>query len=534
MIKILVADPLAEEGLRRITEAPGIEADVKTGLKEDELAAVAGQYDGMIVRSGVKVTAKVLANPGRLRVIARAGVGVDNIDLQAATKAGILVMNTPDANTISTAEQTMALMLALSRHTPRADAHMREKQWNRKALVGTQLAGKTLGVIGLGRVGRAVAQRALAMEMKVVAYDPFYSGQSALDGKVPLLDSRDKLFAQADYLTLHTKLSDETREMINRESIAKMKDGVRIVNSSRGGVICEADLAEALRSGKVAGAAIDVYSTEPPAPDNPLLDAPNTVLTPHLGASTEEAQLAVTLDAVDILLNYLLRGEIRWAVNVTGLPAQLTDRDKAYLDLARRMGIILSHLGTGVVEMVSVTTHGESLEPLLGTLAKQILVDMLGQHFTTRLTLINIGEFAKERGIKLEHTADLAASAITDSVTVQVKTREGTFEMIGEVFLDGRPRIMAIDGYQMNLVPEGEMLFIVNNDQPGVIGLVGTIFGDHKINIADMMLSRRKNTALMVLKLDAPIPQEVMQQLQASKPQIIKVLPVTLPPLNNA
>jgi len=532
MIKILVADPLAEEGLERISEMEGVEADVKTGLSEDVLAAIVGQYDGMIVRSGVKVTAKVLENPGRLRAIARAGVGVDNIDLEAASRAGILVMNTPDANTISTAEQTMALMLALSRHIPQADAHVRAGQWKRKQFVGKQLAGKTLGIIGLGRVGRAVARRALAFDMKVIAYDPFYSGQTALEGQVRMADSREEVFAAADYLTLHTKLSDETREMINAESIAKMKDGVRIINSSRGGVINEADLAKALAEGKVAGAAIDVYSTEPPAPDNPLLHAPNTVLSPHLGASTEEAQLAVTLDAVDSLLNYLLKEEIRWAVNVTGLPAQLSERDKAYLDLARRMGVLLSHVGTGVIESVTVTTHGESLAPLASTLQKQILVDMLSPSVISRLNLINVNEFAKERGIRLETNVDLGTDAQTDRVAVVVKTRDGTHEITGEVFIDGRPRIMSISGYQMNLVPEGQMVLIFNNDEPGVIGLVGTTFGNHGINIADMTLSRQVRTALMVLKIDTPVPQEVLDELKAKKPQILKVLSVTLPSLD--
>jgi len=533
MIKILVADPLAEAGMKKITETPGVEADVKTGLGEDELAAVVGDYDGMIIRSGVKVTAKVLANPGKLRAITRAGVGVDNVDLKAATDAGILVMNTPDANTVSTAEQTMNLMLAMSRHTPRGDAHVRAKEWNRKAYVGTQLAGKTLGIIGLGRVGQAVAQRALGFDMKVIAYDPFYSGESALEGKVTMCPARDEVFAQADYLTLHTKLSDDTKEMINKENIAKMKDTVRIVNSSRGGVINDADLAEALKEGKVAAAAVDVYVSEPPAPDNPLLTAPNTVLAPHLGASTKEAQLAVTLQAVDALLDYLTKGEIRCAVNVTGLPPQLSDRDKAYLDLAQRMGTILSHVGSGVVQTVSVTAHGESLDSLLGTIQKQVLCDLLSPAFTTRLNLINVDGFVAERGIKVEQTTDLAISAITDSVTVRVTTKDGgVHQIVGEVFLDGRPRIMAIDGYQMNLEPEGEMVMIFNDDQPGVIGLVGSTFGDHKVNIADMMLSRKDKTALMVLKLDAPIPDDAMQALRSKKPPIQKVLPVTLPAIS--
>ena len=531
MIKILVADPLDEQGMKMFEREPDVQADVRTGLKEAELAEMVGEYDGMIVRSGVTITDKVLAKPGKLRAIARAGVGVDNIDLKAATAAGILVMNTPDANTISTAEQTMALMLALSRHVPAADAHVRAGQWKRKEYVGVQLAGKTLGVIGLGRVGSAVAVRALAFDMKVVAYDPFYSGATALEGRVSLVGSREELFAQADYITIHTKLSEDTKGLINKANIAKMKPGVRIINSSRGGVINEADLAEALAEGKIAGAALDVYSAEPPT-GNPLLTAPRTVLSPHLGASTEEAQLAVTLDAVDALLRYLVKEEIRWAVNVAGLPAQFTERDKAYLDLAQRMGAILSQVGTGVVQTVCVTAHGQALEPLCGTLAKQVLVDLLSPHVSSRLNLINVEAFARERGLRLENRTDREVSAMTDAVTVTVSTKEGEHSVTGEVFLDGRPRIMAIDGYQMNLVPEGEMVLIFNNDEPGVIGLVGTIFGDHKINIADMMLSRRASTALMVLKLDAHIPPEVLKALEAKRPPLTRVLPVKLPTIN--
>ncbi|MEP0843556.1 MAG: phosphoglycerate dehydrogenase, partial [Phycisphaerae bacterium] len=523
-------DPLAEEGMRKLTGAPGVSADVRTGLSEDDLAKAVGEYDGMIIRSGVKVTARVLANPGRLRAIARAGVGVDNVDLDAATKAGILVMNTPDGNTLSTAEQTLALMLALSRHIPRADAHVREGLWERKKFTGTQLAGKTLGVIGFGRIGRTVAERALAFDMRVIAHDPFYSGDTALDGRVAMLRSLDDLLPQADYITLHAVLNKDTQGLINAASIARMKDGVRIVNCARGGLVNEADLAEALKSGKVAGAAVDVFAVEPPR-GSPLLEAPNTVFTPHLGASTEEAQLAVTVDAAEILLNYLLHDQIRWPVNVAGLPAQLTEHDRAYLDLARRMGMILSRLCTAGIQTVRVCGHGESLQQTTRMLAKQILADTLTPHLGQKLNIINVDAAAQSRGIRLEHSADLTVSAITDTVAAQVVTPEGTQEVVGEVFLDGRPRIMAINGYQMNLVPEGEMVLIFNDDRPGVIGLVGTIFGNHGINIADMMLSRQRNTALMVLKLDGPIPAEVLQKLEDQKPTLLKVLPVTLPPL---
>jgi D-3-phosphoglycerate dehydrogenase / 2-oxoglutarate reductase len=530
MIKILVADPLADEGMKKITQAVGISADVRPGLNEEQLTSIAGEYDGMIIRSGVKITAKVMANPGKLRVIARAGVGVDNVDLDAATKAGILVMNTPDANTLSTAEQAMTLMLAISRHTAAADASVRAGKWDRKSFTGVQLSGKTLGVVGMGRVGRAVAQRALAFDMKVVGYDPFFTGDSALDGKVPMLKSLDELLPRCDYLTLHTTLNSDTRGMINAANIAKMKDGVRIVNCARGGLINEADMVEALKSGKVAGLAADVFAAEPPK-DSPLLAAPHTVLAPHLGASTEEAQLAVTVDAVDAMLDYLLRGEIRWAVNVAGLPSQLTDRDKAYLDLCSRMGSLLSRLCTSGVQTVSLTTHGESLEAIGPTLLKQVLIDLLSPQLSSRLNMINVDSAAKERGIKVERSADLATTAITETVSVKVATPEGLQEVVGEVFLDGRPRIMAVNGYQMNLVPEGPMLMLVNRDVPGVIGVVGTIFGNQKINIADMMLSRKQETALMVLKLDAPIPESAMKELERYKPQIVKLLPVSLPPL---
>lgn len=533
MIRILVADPLAEAGLKRIEAMDGVEADVKTGLSEDELAGLVSGYDGMIIRSGVKVTAKVLADPGKMRVITRAGVGVDNVDQEAATKNGILVMNTPDANTIATAEQTMSLMLAMSRHVAAGDAHVRSGEWNRKQYMGTQLSGKTLGLIGFGRVGKAVASRALAFDMKVIAYDPFISGDTALEGQVTLVEKLDGVLEKSDYVSLHTVVSEDTKGMINSDSIAKMQDGVRIVNCARGKLINEADLAEALKSGKVAAAAVDVYTSEPPGEGNPLLTAPNITLAPHLGASTSEAQLAVTLEAVDALLNYLIKGEISSAVNVTGLPKQLSERDKQYLDLSSRMGTMLSRLCTEGVQEVSVTTHGESLSSLGGLLQKQIVADLLSPHFSTRLNLINVDAAAISRKIKVSHGADLAVSAITDSVSVKVKTRDGEHKIAGEVFLNGRPRIMAVDGYTMNLEPEGDMVMIFNEDQPGVIGLVGGILGDHGVNIADFMLSRREKRALMVIKLDSPMPDDVLETLRAKSPPIIEVLPVTLPAIES-
>ncbi len=526
-MKILVADKLAQAGLDRLAAA-GIEFDVKPGLDEAGLAAIVGQYEGMLIRSGVKITAKVLENPGKLRAIARAGVGVDNVDLVAATQRGILVMNTPDANTISTAEHTMGMLLAMARRIPEAHASMKAGQWEKSKFMGTQLAGKTLGIIGFGRIGRAVAVRALSFDMKVIAYDPFFTAETAIDGKVTIVKTLDELLTESDFITIHAKGTPETKGMLGAPQFEKCKKGVRIVNCARGTIIDEAALAEALRSGKVAAAAVDVFSKEP-VENNPLTTAPNIVLTPHLGASTDEAQLAVSLDAVDVLLNYLLRDEIRWAVNAGGMPGQLSARDKAYLDLARRMGAILAPLCGGGIEKLTLTTHGQALEPVGATLARQLLIELLAPHFSARLNLINVDEFARQRGITVSHAAATRSDTVTDNVVAAVETKTGPHSIEGTVFVDGLPRILAIDGYRMDMVPEGPMIIVNNHDEPGVIGLVGTTFGQHKVNIADMALSRQNNTALMVLKIDEPPPQAAIDALAAKSPPIKLVRTVTLP-----
>jgi len=528
MVRILVADKLAQAGLDRLAATPGVEFDVKTGLGEGDLAAIVGGYDGMLIRSGVKITAKVMEKPGRLRAIARAGVGVDNVDLEAATRHGILVMNTPDANTISTAEHAMAMLLAMCRRIPEAHASMKSGLWEKSKFMGTQLAGKTLGIIGFGRIGSTVAVRALGFEMKVIAYDPFFTSATAIDGKVTIVKTLDELLAESDFITIHAKGTPETKGMLGAAQLAKCKKGVRIVNCARGTIIDEAALAEALKSGHVAAAAIDVYSKEP-AENNPLTSAPNVVLTPHLGASTDEAQLAVSLDAVDVLLNYLLRDEIRWAVNAAGLPAQLSARDKAYLDLARRMGAILAPLCAGGIEKLSVTTSGESLDSVGAVLARQMLIELLSPQLTTRPNLINVENAAKERGIGIAHTNTSKSETFTDNVVARVDTKDGPHSIEGTVFLDGLPRILAIDNYRMDMVPEGSMIIVNNHDEPGVIGLVGTTLAQHRVNIADMALSRQKDTALMVLKIDEPAPESAIAALSAKNPPIRLVRTVTLP-----
>ncbi len=527
MVKVLVADKLAEEGLQRLRQAEGVEIDIRTGLGEDALAGIVGDYDGMIIRSGVKVTAKVLASSGRLRAIARAGVGVDNVDLEAATRAGILVMNTPDANTIATAELTVAMMLALARQIPSACSHVKEGEWERSRFVGTQLLDKTLGVVGLGRIGKTVAARALGFGMKVVAYDPFYSSDTALDGQVRMIKTVGELVEQCDYLTLHAALSEDTRGMINDDVLAKAKPGIRIINCARGPLIDEAALAGAIQDGRVAGAAVDVYSAEPPG-DNPLVGLDQVVCTPHLGASTREAQLAVTTEAVDLLLDYLLRDQIRTAVNVTGFRMPVSEHDKVFIDLARRMGAILSTLCTKGVGDVSVEVHGASLEPLSGTLSRYVLTELLRPHIGQNVNVINADAIAADRGIQVSVTNVKQKETFTERLVLSVQSGR-PISIEGTVFNDNLPRVLAIDGYRMDMVPEGPMIIIRNDDRPGVIGLVGTLMGERKVNIADMTVSRRDDTALIVLKTDADPPQSVIDELLARTPPIQRVRTVSLP-----
>lgn len=527
MYKILVADKIAEAGLERLRADREIQFDVRHGLSPDELAGIVGDYDGMLIRSAVKITAPVLAKPGKLAVIARAGVGVDNVDVDAATAAGILVLNTPDANTVSTAEHTVALMLALHHRVVDAHSHVCGGGWNRGAYEGAQLAGRTLGIVGLGRIGRAVAQRALALEMNVIAYDPFMKGATALNGAVAMVASLEELLTKVDCLTLHATLSSETNHLIGREQLAKLKCSATIVNCARGALIDEQALADALNQGKISGAAIDVYENEPPK-GSPLLSAKNVVLTPHLAASTAEAQVRVSVDAVEAILGYLERGEVGSAVNLTGMPGRMSPKSRAYFELCNRMGTIMSAWSAEGVDRVRVTVRGESLREIADPLSWQAFVSVLGPKLNTRLNLVNAREQAQRRGIAVENVAQSVLENQPESVTITVFQGDRSHEVEGTIFADGRPRILAIDGYRMELVPERTIVLIVNDDRPGVIGLVGKAFGDAGINIADMALSRRGKTALMVLKLDAPMPTTLRDSL-ASNPPIISVRSVTLP-----
>ena len=539
-MRILVADKLAEEGLEFLKHAKA-EFDVKIGLKEDELAAAVGAYDALIVRSGAKVTAKVLANPGSLKAIARAGVGVDNIDLEAATAKGILVLNTAEASTLSTAEHALALMMSLARKIPQANASLRSGQldWKKRSqFQGTQLAGKTLGVVGLGRIGRTVATRALAMDMTVVGFDPFVSTATALDGRVKLIGDFDQFLGQIDVITFHVPGSDATRHLLNRDRLFnKCRPNLLVVNDARGEVLDEIALAEAIKEKKIAGAAIDVYATEPPAKDHPLFALDNVVLTPHLGASTDEAQTAVSVDAAKAIVAYLYRGEIRGAVNAGGVRLDLPPDEAPFAQLARRIGILLAGLSDTGIKTITLRASGVRAPRLMNTLLRLSAVELLKPHLGEgSVNVINVDHLARGRGIELVQIHEPAppSGLVGDILGVRIDAANGeSHRILGTVYADGLPRIVRIDDFAMDMVPEGQMVLIINQDQPGVIGIVGTTFGNAKVNIADMVISRSiatdgKATALMVIKTDSEAPAALLSSLR-SQPGILRARSVVLP-----
>ncbi len=537
-MKILVADKLADEGLEFLTQA-GVSYDVKIGLKEAELAAEIPGYDGLIVRSGAKVTAKCLDNPGKLRAIARAGVGVDNIDLDAATAKGILVLNTAAASTLSTAEHAMALMLSLARKIPAANQGLRsgELDWKKRSMYqGTQLAGKTLGVVGLGRIGQTVAIRALAFEMNVIGYDPYYPSDSALEGRVKMVKDFDEFLKQIDVITFHVPSSEQTRHLINRDRLFNVaKPNLLIVNDARGEVVDEIAVAEALQAKRIAGAALDVFVTEPPAKDHPLFACANAVVTPHLGASTDEAQTAVSVEACKAMVAFLDTGEIRGAVNAGGIKLDLPPDEAPIAKLASRMGSLLSAYAEGGIKTITIRASGNRAPKHLKTLKRLAAVELLKAHLADPVNVINVEHIAAERGIELVeiHEPQPPQGLVGDIVGVRVQSADGdSHRILGTVYADGLPRVLRFDNFNVDMVPEGQMVIIENEDKPGVIGVVGSSFGDAGVNIADMVISRDITPdgarALMVLKVDSAPDEALVNRLRA-RPGILRVRNVKLP-----
>jgi len=516
-IKIFVSDDVSESGLGPLREA-GFAVEKRTGLKGADLLAALDDADGLVVRSETRVTAEVLDAAPRLRVIGRAGVGVDNIDVKAATERGIVVMNAPDGNTMTTAEHTMAMLLALARRVPGGDASLRAGRWERKKFVGVELRGKTLGVVGLGRIGRVVASRAAGFEMRVVAFDPFVAPEQLRDQEIELLPL-EEVCAQADFLTVHAPLTPETRGIIGARELSLMKEGVRVVNCARGGLVDEAALGEAIRSGRVAGAALDVFEQEPPPADHPLLGLEEVVVTPHLGASTREAQEGVAVIVAEQMRDFFQTGAVRGAVNIPAVGALELKALQPYIGLAERLGRFQAQLVGGPVREVEIEYAGEAAEIDGGPVTRSFLAGLL-KSMSARVNVVNAFHIAGERGIAVResHRRGAAAGEMTPPLRVVVHASAGEHAISGALFGPaGEARITEIDGFRIEAVPAGTVLITRSGDVPGVIGRVGTFLGDRGVNISRFHLGRRERggEAMAVIETDAPLADEDLAQLRA-------------------
>ncbi|MDP3722224.1 MAG: phosphoglycerate dehydrogenase [Candidatus Omnitrophota bacterium] len=513
-INVLVADHLSDEGLRVLTQESQLKVEVKTGLSSEALAEIIGSYEGLIVRSSTKVTAAVIERAKRLRVIGRAGVGLDNVDAEASTKRGIIVMNVPSGSTMSTAEHTMSMILALARRIPQADAHVRAGRWERAKFVGTELFGKTLGVVGLGRIGTEVAKRAQAFGMRVVAYDPFLSTERAQQLEIQVTDAAH-LYAEADIITVHTPLTDETRHLIGAEEIARMKPGVRLVNCARGGIIDEQALHRALVEGKVAGAALDVFEEEPPK-DNPLVTLDQVVCTPHLGASTEEAQLNVAIEVARQVADALLGRGIRNAVNMPSVDAQTLKVLHPYIVLGERLGSLASQLSGGQMDEVRVTYVGEMTTHDTASVTLAVLKGILSPMVGENVNYVNASLIAAERGVKVIEAKASRMDEFANLLALEVRADGRSLALQGTLSARREPRIVKIDRYFVEAVPEGYMLIIKNQDKPGLIGHLGMLLGESKINIAGMSNGRDEpgGTAITVVNVDDHVPPKVLEQVK--------------------
>lgn len=530
MPKVLVSDPLSEEGLKVLKDA-GFKVDVKTGLSEDELARCIGEYDALLIRSGTKVTSKVIENAKNLKVIGRAGVGIDNVDVDSASKKGIIVMNTPGGNTISAAEHTMALMMALVRKIGPAYISMRNKKWDRKRFQGIELFGKTLGIIGLGRIGTEVARRALAFGMKVIGYDPFVSTEMLEKLDIESVDL-DKLFSTSDIITVHTPLTKETRNLIGESAFEKMKNGVFIINCARGGIVDENALYEAIKSGKVAGAALDVFENEPPT-DSPLLELDSVLTTPHLGASTKEAQENVAVDIAYQVIDVLKGGPVRNAVNAPSIDVELLKVLQPYINLGEKLGLLLAQLLPGQLEELRVRYSGEVSEHNVTPITIGVLKGFLGHVIEEPVNFINAPIIAKDRGIKVVESKSSIVEDFADLIYVIARTNgkeKGEFSVAGTLFGKKKdPRIVRINDYHVDAIPSGVILVLMNEDKPGIIGSVGTILGRNNINISDMTLGRKVvgGRAVTMLNVDSRVSEEVLKEIRQA-PHVIDIKMVEL------
>jgi len=512
---VVVSDPLASEGIA-VFEQAGFEVRELAGASAQELMAALREADALIVRSGTKVTAELIENAAKLKVIGRAGAGVDNIDVDAATRRGILVMNTPGGNTISACELTMAMILALARRLPQANARVKAGEWPRKEFMGTELQGKRLGIVGLGRIGSEVARRAIAFGMEVVAYDPYVGEDRARKLEVRLLPL-DQLLATSDVISIHVPRTGTTERLIGPEAFAKMKDGVFLVNCARGGIVDEAALADALRSGKVAGAALDVFEHEPPE-GSPLLEFDQVIATPHVGATTREAQANVARQIAEQVVGFLRGGPPRNAVNAPAVEPELFEVLGPYIDLAERLGSLVVQLVDGGVERLVVTYRGEMNDHDVRPLTTAVVKGVLERALTTPVNYVNAPVLAAERGIKVTVVRSSEIADFANLITVEAHTRTGSLSVAGSLIGRSDPRIVRIGNYRVDAAPSGYLLVTHNQDRPGVIAHVSTVLANHGVNIADMTCGRDRpgGTSTLVLSIDTPVGQEVFREIESS------------------
>ncbi|ANE47995.1 D-3-phosphoglycerate dehydrogenase [Paenibacillus swuensis] len=529
MYKVLVSDPISDMGIQLLYDAEDVLVDKKPGLTEDELVAIIGDYDALLVRSQTRVTDRVMEAGKKLKVVGRAGVGVDNIDLPSATKRGIIVINAPDGNTITTCEHTFAMMMALARHIPQAYMKTVGGEWDRKSFLGVELRNKVLGVLGMGRIGSEVAARAKAFGMKIHAYDPFLTEERAEKLGVQL-GTVNEIVANADFITVHTPLTPETRHMISSHQFEIMKKGMRIVNCARGGIIDEMALIEAIDSDIVAGAAFDVFEEEPPRADHPFLKHPKVIVTPHLGASTVEAQENVAIDVSEQVL-LILRGEaFKNAVNMPPVPADVLNKLAPYFTLGEKLGNFLAQLTIGAVREIHVNYSGDLSEVDTTPLTRYIVRGVLSHHLGTEVVnVVNSMHLAKERDVQVVIQKTASTKGFTNLITVTLKSDKVDRSIAGTLLTGYGPRFVQIDKFPVDVAPEGNLLIISHNDKPGIIGRVGTLLGVNDVNIATMQVGRDNvgGAAIMVLTVDKPIPKEVLEQL-GELPEIIKLKAIVL------
>jgi D-3-phosphoglycerate dehydrogenase len=531
MARIIVLDDLSQDGLNLLESAGNLEVVVKTGLKGEELRKTLLEFDGAICRSGVKITAEAMEGNTRLKAIARAGVGVDNIDVKAATLHGIVVMNTPGGNTISTAEQTLALMLGMSRNTAPAYQSLIEGRWDRKKFMGTQLAGKTLGIIGLGRIGQAVATRARALEMNILGYDPFLPAARAKELGIETVQSAREMLPLVDYLTVHTPLNDETRNLISHQEIAMMKKGARLINCARGGIFDEAALAEGLKNGQIAGVALDVYPEEP-CTKSPLFGMPGVLCTPHLGASTEEAQTNVAVEAAELLIDFFTTGAIKQSVNMSTLDPKTLSELKGYLNVAWRLGLLLAQVDHSPPTSCRLSYKGEVARKDTRLLTAAFAAGLL-EKAVASVNIVNSEVLLRERGIEVVEQRNTDIGDFSSLISAKVVSEKKTSIAAGTLFGNNMPRLVQKGDCRLESYLDGILMVFTHRDTPGVIGKVGNIFGTHRVNIAQMSVGRAQNRpggeAVGILSLDSQPPAEALAEVLALQ-EVEKAWVVKLPP----